>query len=73
MTCPDLVDRVHRSESIYERYVRTIGLEVFSEAEEAFADFLFRKYGMPLFLLSLDEVHRSCEQFKRSDRGRELF
>jgi hypothetical protein len=73
MTYPDLVDRVHRSESIYERYVRTIGLEVFSEAEEALADFLFRKYGMPLFLLSLDEVHRSCEQFKRSDRGRELF
>jgi len=73
MNYEDLVERIHGAESIYERYVRTIGLEVFSEAEEALADFLFRKYGMPLFLLSLDEVHRSCEQFKRSDRGRELF
>ena len=73
MNYEDLVERIHGAESIYERYVRTIGLEVFSEAEEALADFLSRKYRMHLYLLSLDEVHRSCEQFKRSDRGRELF
>ena len=73
MNHEDLVERAHDAESVYERYVRTIGLEMFSDAEEALADFLSRKYGMPIYVLSLDEVHRSCEQFKRSDRGKEIM
>ena len=73
MNYENLVERTHGAESLYERYVRTIGLEMFSDAEEALADFLSRKYGMPISVLTLDEVHRSTEQFKKSDRGQELF
>ena len=73
MKYENLLERVHGAESIYERYVRTIGLEMFSEAEEALAAFLFKKYGMHIYLLTLDEVHRSTEQFKRSDAGQKLF
>jgi len=73
MNHENLVERAHGAESIYERYVRTIGLEMFSDAEEALADFLFSKYGMPIYVLTLDEVHRSTEQFKKSDRGQKLF
>ena len=73
MNHENLVERVHGAESIYERYVRTIGLEMFSDAEEALAGFLFCKYGMPIYVLTLDEVHRSTEQFKKSDRGQKLF
>ena len=73
MNYENLVERTHGAESIYERYIRTIGLKMFSDAEESLAEFLSVKYRMPVYILTLDEIHRSTEQFKKSDRGKHLF
>jgi hypothetical protein len=73
MNYETLVKPTHAAESIYGRYIRTIGLELFSRAETSLADFLFSKYGMPIYLLTLDEVHQSTEQLKYTDRGKHLF
>ena len=61
----ELLPKQFANESIYERFVRTCGLEMFSEIENAFADFLSRKYGMPIYVLTYDEVSRTWKKFQK--------
>ena len=61
----ELLPKQFANESPYERYVRTVGLEMFSDSESAFADFLYRKYGIPIYVLSHHEVDRTWKQHQK--------
>ena len=61
----ELLPKQFANESLYERYARTVGLEMFSDLESAFADFLYRKYRMPIYVLSYDEIDRTWKQYQK--------
>ena len=61
----ELLPKQFANESVYERYARTVGLEMFSDSESAFADFLYRKYLIPIYVLSYDEIDRTWKQYQK--------